>query len=141
MLIIGLSLFPKSQLHSIFSIYNGHFFNIYGAYRAIDVDTRREVVIKTWKTSAKNRSFSISNEPNKRHYFNIYGACKAIDVDTRHEVVLKTWKTSDNNRSFSISPEPTAQTTALYFLKCQMDIFSILMVHAKLLMLIQHVEL
>ena len=65
MLIIGLSLFPKSQLHSIFlslefsqlhsifSIYNGHFFNIYGACKAIDVDTRREVVKKTWKTSAK----------------------------------------------------------------------------------------
>ena len=73
-LIIGLSLFPKSQLHSIFSIYNGNFFNIYGACRAIDVDTRREVVIKTWKTSAKNRSFSISKEPNKRNFFNIYGA-------------------------------------------------------------------
>ena len=74
MLIIGLSLFPKSQLYSIFtslvfsqlnsifSIYNGHFFNIYDAYKAIDVDTRREVVIKTWKTSVNNRFFSISQE-------------------------------------------------------------------------------
>ena len=98
MLIIGLSLFPKSELHSIFSRKNGHFFNI-------------------------------------------NGACKAIDVDIRREVVIKTWKTSANNRSFSISQEPTPQPTALYFLKCQMDIFSILMVHAKLLMLIQDVKL
>ena len=83
MLIIGFSLFPKSQLHSIFSIlefsqlhsifsiYNGHFFNIYGACKAIDVDTRREVVIKTWKTSANNRSFSISQEPTAQCFFNI----------------------------------------------------------------------
>ena len=49
MLIIGLSLFPKSQLHSIFSSKNGHFFNINGACKAIDVYTRREVVIKKFK--------------------------------------------------------------------------------------------
>ena len=63
MLIIGLSLFPKSQLHNIFSSKNGHFFNINGACKTIDVDTRRQVVIKTWKISANNRSFSISKEP------------------------------------------------------------------------------
>ena len=49
MLIIGLSLFPKRQLQSIFSSQNSHFFNINGACKAIDVDTRREVVIKTRK--------------------------------------------------------------------------------------------
>ena len=63
MLIIGLSLFPKSQLHSIFSSENGHFFNANGACKAIDIDTRREVVIKTLKISANNRSFSISKDP------------------------------------------------------------------------------
>ena len=63
MLIIGLSLFPKSQLYSIFSSKNLHFFNINGACKAIDVDTRCEVVIKTRKISANNRSFSISKDP------------------------------------------------------------------------------
>ena len=48
---------------SIFSSKNRHFFNINGACKAIDVDTRHEIVIKTWKTSANNRSFSISQEP------------------------------------------------------------------------------
>ena len=48
---------------SIFSSKNGHFFNINDACKAINVDTRREVVIKTWKTSANNWSFSISQEP------------------------------------------------------------------------------
>ena len=62
MLIIGLSLFPKSQLHGSFSNKNRHFFNINGACKAVDVDTRREVVIKTRKISANNRSFSISKE-------------------------------------------------------------------------------
>ena len=42
---------------------NGHFLNFNGACKAIDVDTRHEVVIKTWKTSANNKSFSISQEP------------------------------------------------------------------------------
>ena len=42
---------------------NGHFFNINGACKAIDNDTRREVVIKTRKTSTNNRSFCISKEP------------------------------------------------------------------------------
>ena len=74
-------------------------------------------------------SFSISQEPTARHFFNIYGACKDVDVDTRREVVIKTWETSANNRSFSISQEPTARH------------FSIIMVHAKLLMLIQDVKL
>ena len=46
-----------------FSSKNGHFFNFNGACKAIDVDTRREVVIKTWRTSANNRSFSISKDP------------------------------------------------------------------------------
>ena len=32
-----------------FSSKNGHFFNINGACKAIDVDTRREVVIKNGK--------------------------------------------------------------------------------------------
>ena len=45
-----------------FSSKNGHFFNINGACKAVDVDTRREVVIKTRKISANNRSFSISKE-------------------------------------------------------------------------------
>ena len=48
---------------SIFSSKDGHFFNINGACQAIDVNTRHNIVIKTWKTSAKNRSFSISQEP------------------------------------------------------------------------------
>ena len=39
---------------------NGHFFNINGACKAIDVDTRCEVVIKTWKASANYRYCSIS---------------------------------------------------------------------------------
>ena len=56
-------------------------------------------------------------------FFNINCACKAIDVDTRREVVIKTWKTSANNRYCSISHEPTAQPTALYLLKCQMNNF------------------
>ena len=46
MLIIGLSLFPQSQLHSIFSSKNGYFFDINGACKAIDVHTRRELVKK-----------------------------------------------------------------------------------------------
>ena len=69
MLIIGLSLFPKSQLYSIFSSKNGQFFNINGVCKAIDVDTRREVVIKTWKISANNRYFSISQEPTAQYFF------------------------------------------------------------------------
>ena len=46
MLTISLSLFPKSQLHSIFSSKNGHFFNINDACKGMEVHTRREVVIK-----------------------------------------------------------------------------------------------
>ena len=53
MLIIDLYLFPKSQLHSIFSSKNGHFFNINGACKAMDVDTRREVVIKKIENKCK----------------------------------------------------------------------------------------
>ena len=49
MLIIGLSLFPKSQLHSqlhcIFSSAKWKIFEINDVCKAIDVDTRREVVI------------------------------------------------------------------------------------------------
>ena len=67
MLIIRLSLLPKSQLtanYTVFSqVLNGNFYNINGACKAIDVDTGREVGIKTWKTSANNRTFSISQEP------------------------------------------------------------------------------
>ena len=48
-----------------FSSKNGHFFNINGARKAIDGYTRREVVIKTGKTSTNNRSFSISKEPTE----------------------------------------------------------------------------
>ena len=51
-----------------FSSKNGHFFNINCACKAIDVDTRREVVIKTWKTSANNRSFSIAQEPTANYF-------------------------------------------------------------------------
>ena len=52
-----------------FSSKNGHFFNINGACKAIDVDTRCEVVIKTWKASANNRSFSISQESTAQYFF------------------------------------------------------------------------
>ena len=52
-----------------FSTKNGHFFNINGACKAIDVDTRCEVVIKTWKASANNRSFSISQESTAQYFF------------------------------------------------------------------------
>ena len=52
-----------------FSSKNGHFFNINGACKAIDVDTRCEVVIKTWKASANNRSFSISQKPTAQYFF------------------------------------------------------------------------
>ena len=45
-----------------FSSKNGQVFNINVASKAIDIDTRRDVVIKTWKKSAKNTSFSISQE-------------------------------------------------------------------------------
>ena len=68
---IGLSLFPKSQLHSIFSSKNGHFFNINGACKVIDVDTRHEDVIKTWKTSANNMSFFIYQEPTSNYFLKL----------------------------------------------------------------------
>ena len=52
------------QLTSNYTVFsqvpNGNFYNINGACKAIDVDTGREVGIKTWKTSASNRTFSIS---------------------------------------------------------------------------------
>ena len=67
MLIISLSLFPKIQHTANYTLFsqvpNGNFYNINGACKAINVDTGREVGIKTWKTSAINRSFSISQEP------------------------------------------------------------------------------
>ena len=63
---------------SIFSSKNGHFFNINGAFKAIDVDTRREVLIKTWKISANNRSFSISQEPTAQYFLK----CKYCAVDS-----------------------------------------------------------
>ena len=71
MLLISLSLFPKSQMHSIFSSKNGHFFNINGACKVIDVDTRHEVVIKIWKTSANFKSFSISQEPTTKYFLKL----------------------------------------------------------------------
>ena len=71
MLLITLSLFPKSQLHNIFSSKNGHFLNINGACKVIDVDTRHEVVIKTWKTSSNNRSFSISQDPTAKYFLKL----------------------------------------------------------------------
>ena len=102
--------------------------------------------------------FSIKNG----NFFNINGAGKAIDVDTRCEVVIKTGERSTNNRSLFISIDPTAY----YFLKCKycavnsleivkdlllalvfhfsqvkIDIFSILMVHTKLLLSILDVKL
>ena len=67
MLIISLSLFPESQLTANYTVFsqvpNGNFYHINGACKAFNVDTGREVGIKTWKTSANNRSFSISQEP------------------------------------------------------------------------------
>ena len=67
MLIISLSLFPKSQLTGNYTVFsqvpNGNFYNINGACKAIDVDSGPEVWIKTWKTSASNRTFSISQKP------------------------------------------------------------------------------
>ena len=67
MLLLSLSLFPKSQLTTNYTVFsqvpNGNFYNINGACKIIDVDTGREVGIKTWKTSANNRTFSISQEP------------------------------------------------------------------------------
>ena len=51
-----------------FSSENGDFFNINGACKAIDVDMRREVVIKIGKTSTNNRSFSISKEPTAQKF-------------------------------------------------------------------------
>ena len=66
MLIISLSLFPKSQLtvnyNVISQVPNGNFYNMNGACKAIAVDSGPEVGIKTWKTSANNRTFSISQE-------------------------------------------------------------------------------
>ena len=52
-----------SLVFHFFSSKNGHFLNINGACKAIDVDTIREVVIKTRKISSHNRSFSISKDP------------------------------------------------------------------------------
>ena len=63
---------------SIFSSKNGHFLDINGAFKAIDVDTRREVVIKTWKTSANNRSFSIYQELTAQYFLK----CKYCVVDS-----------------------------------------------------------
>ena len=67
MLKISLSLFPKSQLTANYTVFsqvpNGNFYNINGACKATDVDTGREVGIKTWKTSANSKTFSISQEP------------------------------------------------------------------------------
>ena len=51
-----------------FSSKNGSVLNINGACRAIDVDTRRDVVIKTWKISANNTSFSISQERTTEYF-------------------------------------------------------------------------
>ena len=73
MLIISLSLFPKSQLTGNYTVFsqvpNGNFYNINGACKAIDVDTGLEVGIKTWKTSANNWTFSISQEPLHSIFF------------------------------------------------------------------------
>ena len=70
MLITSLSLFPKSQLTANYTVFsqvpNGNFYNINGARKAIDVDTGRAVGIKTWKTSANNMTFSISQVPLHR---------------------------------------------------------------------------
>ena len=95
-----------------------------------------EKILCSWLLGNRERPIGISSSKNG-HFFNINGACKSIDIVTIHDVVKKTWKTSANNKSFSISQEPTT----LYILKCQMKIFTILMVHAKLLMLIQDVKL
>ena len=63
---------------SIFSSKNGNVFNINGAFKAIDVDTRREFLIKTWKISANNRPFSISQEPTAQYFLK----CKYCAVDS-----------------------------------------------------------
>ena len=52
--------FLKCNYCAVSTSKNGHFFNINGACKAIDVDTRCEVVIKTWKACANNKSSSIS---------------------------------------------------------------------------------
>ena len=90
-------------------LYNGHFFNIYGACKAIDVDTRHEVVIKTWK---KVLIIGLSLFPKSQlHNISQVTNISLFPKSQLHNVFspLKTWKTSANNRSFSISQEPTAR--------------------------------
>ena len=90
MLIICLSLFPMSQLHSIFS---SALYCVVGSWE----------IVKELLLAHVCHNFSSKNGP----VFNINGASKAFDVDTRRVVVIKTWKTSANNTSFSISQERT----------------------------------
>ena len=52
------------------------FFNINGACKSIDVDTIHDVVIKTRKTSANNKSFSISQEPTHSQLHCIFSSAK-----------------------------------------------------------------
>ena len=56
---------------SIFPSKNGHFFNINGACKVIVVDTIHEIVIKTRKTSANNRSFFIYQEPTAKYFLKL----------------------------------------------------------------------
>ena len=66
-----------------FSIKNGNFFNINGAGKAIDVDTRREVVIKTGETSTNNRSLFISIEPTAYYFLKCkYCAVNSLEIVT-----------------------------------------------------------
>ena len=64
-----------------FSIKNEIFFNINGADKAIDVDKRREVVIKTGETSTNNRSLFISIEPTAHYFLNCkYCAVGSLEI-------------------------------------------------------------
>ena len=58
-------------MQSILSRKTGHFFNFNGAWKVIDIDTIHETVIKTWKRSANNRSFSISQEPTAKYFLKL----------------------------------------------------------------------
>ena len=104
---------------TFFSSKNGHFFNINGACKVIDVDTRREVVIKTGKTSTNNRSFTISKEPTAQYFLKCnYSAVGSWEIVK--DLLL---------------------AIVFHFFQVKMDFFSIFMVHAKLLMFIQDVKL
>ena len=70
-----------------FSSKNGYFFNINGACKAINVDTRREVVIKIGKTITNNRSLFISIEPTA-HYFLKCKYCAVASLEIVKDLLL-----------------------------------------------------